>query len=56
VYDRPIVLGVLVTLVIAEISVSVARAARQERAARREMAALELGLRAAQQGHALAVA
>ena len=55
--DRPIFLGVLlVTVVIAGIAIPAARSARAERIAQREMAALELGLRAGEQARALAVA
>lgn len=55
--DRPIFLGVLlVTVVITGIAIPVAREARAERAAQREMAALELGLRAGEESRALAVA
>jgi hypothetical protein len=57
VLDRPIFLGVLlVTVVIAGIAAPVVRKHYAERAAQREMAAIELGLRAAEEGRASAVA
>jgi hypothetical protein len=53
---RLIVLGALLAAAVLAEAAPVVYSAHRERAARREMAALELGLRAAQQGHALAVA
>lgn len=54
VLDRHIFLGVLLVTMVIAAAVPSARDARAERAAQREMAALELGLRAAQEGRALA--